>query len=57
MENKIHLVTIKNVLLFFMSIVIVMIIKELGALLIPLAFALFIGLLLQPVIEFLKKKK
>lgn len=57
MENNIHLVTIKNILLFFMSIVVVMLIKELGGLLIPLAFALFIGLLLQPIIAFLNKKK
>lgn len=57
MDNNIHLVTIKNVLLFFMSIVIIMIIKELSALLIPLTFAFFIGLLLQPIIEFLNTKK
>jgi len=56
MENNIHLITIKNTLLFFMSIVLVMIIKELSGLLIPLAFALFIGLLLQPIIEFLRRK-
>jgi AI-2 transport protein TqsA len=57
MENNTHLVTIKNVLLFFMSIVLVMIIKELAALLIPLAFALFIALLLQPIIEYLRRKR
>jgi len=57
MENSTHLVTIKNVLLLFLAIVVTMIIKELGALLIPLTFALFIGLLLQPIIEFLKRKK
>ena len=57
MESNSHLATIKNTLLLFMAIVIVMIIKELSGLLIPLAFALFIGILLSPIIEFLERKK
>ena len=52
-----HLKTIKNVLLIFAGILLVMIIMELSGLLIPLAFALFVGILLSPIIEFLEKKK
>lgn len=52
-----HLGTIKNVMLFFMGVMIVVVIKELSGLLIPLAFALFAGILLQPVIAYLEKKK
>lgn len=48
--------TIKNTLLIFLAIVGIMIIKALSGLLIPLAFAIFIGLMLQPVILFLDKK-
>ena len=48
--------SIKNILLFFMAIVGVFLIKTLSGLLIPLAFALFIGLLLEPLIQFLTKK-
>ena len=50
------IVTIKNILLLFMGLVIVLVIKELSALLIPLTFAIFIGILLQPVIAYLDKK-
>lgn len=52
-----HLATIKNILLFFMAIAIVLIIKEVSGLLIPLAFALFIGILLQPIIAYFERKK
>lgn len=55
MESNVR--TIKNVLLVFMAIAIIMIVKTLAGLLIPLAFALFTGILLSPVIEFLEKKK
>ena len=51
-----NIVTIKNILLLFMGIVIVLVIKELSALLIPLTFAIFIGILLQPVIAYLDRK-
>jgi len=47
---------IKNILLFFLAIVAVFLIKTLSGLLIPLAFALFIGLLLEPIIQYLSKK-
>lgn len=47
---------IKNILLAFAAIVLVMIIMELSGLLIPLAFALFVGILLSPIIEYLEKK-
>jgi len=39
-----------------MGIAIVLVIKELAALLIPLTFAIFIGVLLQPIIAYLDKK-
>lgn len=48
--------SIKNTLLIFLAIVGVIIIKTLSGLLIPLAFALFIGLLLEPLIQYLSKK-
>ncbi|MCO6360774.1 AI-2E family transporter [Roseivirga pacifica] len=48
--------TIKNTLLIFLAIVGIMIIKALSGLLIPLAFAIFVGLMLQPVILYLDKK-
>ncbi len=49
--------TIKNVLLLFAAIVLIMILKTLAGLLIPLAFALFIGILVSPIIEYLDKKR
>jgi len=49
--------TIKNILMLFAAILLIVLIKTLSSLLIPLAFALFIGILLSPVIEFLEKKK
>lgn len=48
---------IKNALLFFAAILCIIIIKTLSALLIPLTFALFIGILLTPIISFLERKK
>ncbi len=57
MDSNPNLVTIKNTLLFFMAIVVILIVKELAGLLIPLAFALFIGILLQPVIAYFERKK
>ncbi len=54
-ENNVR--TIKNILLVFAGIVLVMIIMELSGLLIPLAFALFVGILLSPIIEYLERKK
>jgi len=48
--------SIKNVLLFFLAIIVIFLIKTLSGLLIPLAFAIFIGLLLEPIIQFLTKK-
>lgn len=48
--------TIKNILTVFAAIVLIVIIKTLSGLLIPLAFALFIGILLSPAIEFLERK-
>ncbi len=49
--------TIKNILMLFAAILLIVLIKTLSSLLIPFAFALFIGILLSPVIEFLEKKK
>jgi len=43
--------------MLFAAILLIVLIKTLSSLLIPLAFALFIGILLSPVIEFLEKKK
>ena len=57
MNAESHLATIKNILLFFMAIVIIMVIKTLSGLLIPLAFAIFTGILLQPIIAYLTRKK
>lgn len=48
---------IKNILLIFAAILGIMIIKTLSSLLIPLAFALFIGILLSPIITYLDKKR
>jgi len=48
---------VKNILLIFAAIVGIMIIKTLSSLLIPLAFALFIGILVSPIITYLEKKK
>lgn len=48
--------TIKNILILFAAILVIVIIKTLSGLLIPLAFALFTGILLSPIIEFLEKK-
>lgn len=48
---------IRNILLIFAAIVGIMIIKALASLLIPLAFALFIGILLSPIITYLEKKR
>lgn len=47
---------IKNILLIFLAIIGVIIVKTLSGLLIPLAFAFFIGLLLEPIIQYLSKK-
>lgn len=57
MTAESHLSTIKNILLFFMAIAVILIIKTLSGLLIPLAFALFTGILLQPIIAFFEKRK
>lgn len=57
MTSEPHLATIKNILIFFMAIMIVLIIKTLSGLLIPLAFAIFTGILLQPMIAFFEKRK
>ena len=57
MDSNNTLSSIKNTLLFFMAIVIILIIKELAGLLIPLAFAIFVGILLQPIIAFFDRKK
>ncbi|GHE72390.1 MULTISPECIES: AI-2E family transporter [Roseivirga] len=48
---------VKNVLLIFAGILGIVIIKTLASLLIPLAFALFIGILLTPIISFLERKR
>lgn len=48
--------SVKNTLLFFAAIMGVFLIKTLSGLLIPLAFAFFIGLLLEPILQFLNKK-
>ncbi|MBO3697489.1 AI-2E family transporter [Roseivirga sp. E12] len=48
--------TIKNILMLFAAILLIVIIKTLSGLLIPLAFALFIGILLSPAIEFLERR-
>lgn len=48
--------TIKNILILFAAILVIVIIKTLSGLLIPLAFALFTGILLSPIIEYLEKK-
>lgn len=54
MESNVR--SIKNSLLFFSAILGVFLIKTLAGLLIPLAFAFFIGLLLEPLIQYLSKK-
>ncbi|OEK04794.1 AI-2E family transporter [Roseivirga misakiensis] len=51
-----NLRTIKNILILFAAILVIVIIKTLSGLLIPLAFALFVGILLSPIIEFLERK-
>lgn len=48
---------VKNILLIFAAILGILIIKTLSSLLIPLAFALFIGILLSPIITYLDRKK
>jgi len=48
--------TVKNILILFAAILVIVIIKTLSGLLIPLAFALFVGILLSPVIEYLETK-
>lgn len=48
--------TIKNILILFAAILVIVIVKTLSGLLIPLAFALFTGILLSPIIEYLEKK-
>lgn len=47
---------IKNILTVFLAIIGVIIVKTLSGLLIPLAFAFFVGLLLEPIIQYLSKK-
>lgn len=47
---------IKNILTVFLAIIGVIIVKTLSGLLIPLAFAFFVGLLLEPLIQYLSKK-
>ena len=47
---------VKNILLIFAGILGILIIKTLSSLLIPLAFAVFIGILLSPIITYLDKK-
>ena len=47
---------IRNILTAFLAIVGVIIVKTLSGLLIPLAFAFFVGLLLEPLIQYLSKK-
>lgn len=49
--------TIRNTMLIFAAILGIIIIKTLSGLLIPLAFALFIGILLSPIITYLEKRK
>ena len=49
--------TIRNTMLIFAAILGIIIIKTLSGLLIPLAFALFIGILLSPIISYLDQKK
>jgi predicted PurR-regulated permease PerM len=51
-----NIVTIKNILLLFLGIVGILVIKELSGLLIPLVFAIFIGIVLQPAIAYLDRK-
>jgi AI-2 transport protein TqsA len=51
-----NVITIKNILLVFLGILGVLVIKELSGLLIPLVFAIFIGIVLQPVIAYLDRK-
>ena len=48
---------VKNILLIFAAILGIIIIKTLSSLLIPLAFALFIGILLSPIISYLDRKR
>ena len=48
---------VKNILLIFAAILGIMIIKTLSSLLIPLAFALFIGIMLSPIISYLDRKR
>ncbi len=57
LETNADIRTIKNILMVFAAIVLIVIIKTLSGLLIPLAFALFIGILLSPAIEYLERKK
>lgn len=47
---------IKNILVVLMSILILYLVKVLSDLLVPLAFALFFAILLQPVVSFFRRK-
>ena len=55
MEN--NLKTIKNILIFFTSILIALLLSVLSNLLIPLALALFFAILLQPILAWFERKK
>ena len=55
MEN--NLKTIKNLLIFISSILIAFLLHQLSHLLIPLALALFLAILLQPILAWFERKK
>ena len=57
-ENDVarSLKVIKNILVVFLGIVILYLLKELSNLFLPLAFALFFAILLQPLVALFRKK-
>ena len=59
MEPKIarDIQTIRNLLMFFAGLVLLYLLKVLSHLLIPLFLAMFIAMLLQPIMAFLERKK
>lgn len=55
--NKNQFNTIKNILLFFLIVLIFVLLKELSSILIPFVMALLIVMIFQPVVVYLKSKK
>lgn len=55
-EQKVHLQAIRNILSVFLAILILYLLKVLSNLLVPLAFALFLAVLFQPIVSLLRKK-